>query len=170
MEQLCLLDDSGVPEKGLIRRKHHRTVCPLDSPDKPGERCGRQVHSPKGICNMHLYRRKQGISDTAARWSHVIHKECSYNTAHDRCAALWGPARKHPCAGCGSDAEHWAYDGTDPVELCGLQQGYSRVFSRYPEFYMPLCRHCHGPRDTTWRKDLKDQFSEFQKWRLDQAG
>jgi hypothetical protein len=127
------------------------------------------VRSAKGICNMHIHRRKRGLADGSPKWSHVIHKECSYNTAHDRCSALWGPARNHPCVGCGSVAEHWAYDGTDPIELCGLQKGYSRVFSRYPEFYMPLCRDCHGPRDTTWRRELKDQFTEFLAWKKAQV-
>lgn len=169
MEQLSLLTDTGELLPSLVKRRHVRKVCALESPDCPGQQCGRPV-TGSGMCAFHAYRRKHGLSDGSPKYSHAIHKACSYNTAHDRCAALWGPARNHPCAGCGGAAEHWAYDGTDPVELCGTQKGYSRVFSRYPEFYMPLCRKCHGPRDTTWRRELKDQFSEFLVWKKLQTG
>jgi hypothetical protein len=95
---------------------------------------------------------------------------CNYSTAHNRCTRLWGSARLHPCIECGNPAEQWSYDGTDPDELCGFQKGYMRLYSRHPEFYMPLCRACHSPRDAHWRKQLREQFSEFLEWKKLQAG
>jgi hypothetical protein len=83
---------------------------------------------------------------------------------------LWGSARLYPCIECGKAAEQWAYDGTDPEELSGLQKGYVRVYSRYPEFYMPMCRRCHTKRDEDWRKELKAQFSEFMQWKKLKTG
>lgn len=81
-----------------------------------------------------------------------IHREVGYGAAHSRVKRLWGPANVHLCVQCGSQAGEWAYDGTDPMELCTSRRNIlglpSEVaYSRYPEFYMPMCRGCHVKMD-----------------------
>lgn len=47
-------------------------------------------------------------------------------------------------------AAHWAYDGTDPTYLMGSHNNKQRThlrYSRYPEFYMPMCAKCHRALD-----------------------
>jgi hypothetical protein len=95
-----------------------------------------------------------------------VMKLCTYRAAHRRCRNLWGSPSQYDCAGCGGNAREWAYDGTDPIELCGSDEwGPGRVYSRFPEFYMPLCRTCHKERDKVWRRKLQAQFSEFLQWK-----
>lgn len=71
-----------------------------------------------------------------------------FHSAHERCKRLWGKAALHPCITCGGPANEWAYDGTDDSELYSPNQhGYWNLYSRFPEFYMPMCRKCHARRD-----------------------
>lgn len=100
----------------------------------------------------------------------------TYHAAHKRLAALWGSARLHPCVKCLKDAQDWAYDGTDPDELCTG----GRRWSRYPEFYMPMCKSCHkmldneagGRRQPCWcgatphAKNLCARHYEKRKYNL----
>lgn len=68
--------------------------------------------------------------------------------------------------GCENAAHDWAYDGMDPSELCGPgKSGTMLVYSQYPEFYMPLCKRCHRPRDKAWRARMKDEYAEFCEWK-----
>lgn len=135
------------------------------------EGCGRPSYQD-AICAMHFYRREHGIPLDApvlgrGKFARSVNTPCSYNAAHSRCTRVWGSASAYPCVECGLQAEHWAYDGTDPEEITGHQRGatYVLIYSRYPEFYMPLCRKCHGPHDTSWRRELARQFAEFREWK-----
>lgn len=78
----------------------------------------------------------------------------SYDGAHCRVKAAFGPARNQSCIKCGNPARHWAYDGTDPEERFELQpwgngSGNTKevAYSHYPEFYMPMCVSCHTSMD-----------------------
>lgn len=70
------------------------------------------------------------------------------HSAHTRLHRLWGKASQYACVECGEPAREWAYDGTDPSQLYGLSDHGSWVlYSRFPEFYMPMCFPCHRRRD-----------------------
>lgn len=68
---------------------------------------------------------------------------CNYDSAHRRCREMWGRASQYSCIRCGAQALDWAYDGSDSTQL-----GSGKFHSRFPEFYMPLCRSCHQRLDT----------------------
>jgi hypothetical protein len=76
----------------------------------------------------------------------------SYGDAHDNCRVLWGKANLYLCIECGGEARHWAYDGTDPTDRSHKLNGGMR-WSRWPEFYMPMCPRCHVRHDVRARKD-----------------
>lgn len=65
---------------------------------------------------------------------------------------------KYMCIQCDNPAKDWAYDGTDPTQLYGLRTGGGKSFySRFPEFYMPMCRKCHTQRDgANTRRELEE--------------
>jgi hypothetical protein len=75
----------------------------------------------------------------------TVWDEVTYHGAHLRCGALWGTAKHHPCVVCGKPAADWAYDGTDPTERYDDARDYFNQvrtilpYSRFPEFYMPMC-------------------------------
>lgn len=75
----------------------------------------------------------------------------SYNWTRRKLREARGPASEQQC-GCGSPADHWAYDHTDPRELVGdtgrgITATYSLDFTRY----VPRCCSCHA-RDNAGRK------------------
>ncbi|AGC34057.1 hypothetical protein Nacho_0068 [Mycobacterium phage Nacho] len=83
----------------------------------------------------------------------VTDPHCTYEMAHQRCRRLWGRAATHLCAMCSlRRATDWAYDGTDPTALSRPGWYGPLWFSRYPEFYMPLCRSCHVRFDIETRQ------------------
>lgn len=130
----------------------------------------------RGLCNKHYARywaagtldehalppiprklRREGASNFEVRphewlemretlWDTTI----KLSTAHYRVKRLWGKAAEYPCIECGQPAQEWAYDGTDPTQVYG-QGRHSRntwmFYSRFPEFYMPMCLSCHRSRD-----------------------
>lgn len=122
-------------------------VCEFDE-------CGRR-HYSKGLCYAHYQQQKRGAE---LHPTSNIHTAITYVTAHMRCRRLWGPANQFLCIKCSRQADEWAYDFTDPTELRGTVQ-YSGMtttemaWSRFPEFYMPLCFSCHRQLDT--RRDLR---------------
>lgn len=75
----------------------------------------------------------------------------SYRTTHARMDQLLGHARLNECVDCGQAAKEWAYDGTDPTEIDGeVSVGgsvYGVKWSRFPEFYKPMCYPCHRKMD-----------------------
>lgn len=106
--------------------------------------------SAKGLCPRHYmrnYKRKRYNRTPRSLWSTTIHPK----TAHWRCQKLWGSASQHSCVDCGGRAQEWAYDGTDSTAIyrrvIDTGRGYWALFSRFPEFYMPLCLSCHRGRD-----------------------
>lgn len=72
-----------------------------------------------------------------------------YEVAHHRVYALFGKASDHACIHCGRQAAHWAYDHMDPTALRRQSSRlvFAGLYSRFPEFYMPLCASCHHSYD-----------------------
>lgn len=139
-----------------------------------GEPCGVSVHA-HGMCNKH-YRRWMKHGDVTRGDVPTL----TYSGAHMRMYDLWGSASQYTCVFCREPAGHWAYDGTDPSELVGAKVGGSRTsdlcYSRFPEFYMPLCVSCHtgmdrgrgGVHRTTegWRARIRYRGRWFERGRL----
>jgi hypothetical protein len=72
---------------------------------------------------------------------------------------------------CGKPAADWAYDGTDPTErYYDARDYFNQVrtilpYSRFPEFYIPMCKACHKQRDM---QELDDDLESFRDWRKSQ--
>lgn len=120
----------------------------------------------KGYCAAHLRQLRMHGRMVPIR---TIFDQCTYAGAHHRCRALWGRVQQYPCIECGEAAEEWAYDGSDPSQLYDTKQDWqlrSNVpYSRFPEFYMPMCKQCHKKSDM---KQLQTELQEFREWRKSQ--
>lgn len=162
----------GYCEAHLYRYKRG---LPLDEPflvkKRQPEKCVAAGCEKKptslGYCATHnaQYRKHGTVKPIRTVWDEV-----TYHGAHQRCGALWGAAKHHPCVVCGKPAADWAYDGTDPTELYDAQDYFNQVrtilpYSRFPEFYMPMCKTCHKQRDM---QELDDELGAFREWRKSQ--
>lgn len=122
--------------------------------------CERQVKYAKtGWCQTHYHRwwrtgkvngkkQERGASGKdAVSWKG---DDVCYRTVHTRLARTRGVARKFLCS-CGSTADHWSYDGSDPCEKQEtiVNTWGTRVvqFSTDLNCYQPLCLSCHVSRD-----------------------
>jgi hypothetical protein len=101
-------------------------------------------HFALGLCSGHYGRMRKGV-DLTKPFRGSYQYVPTPGTAHERIRTLWGSAGKFLCIKCENLACDWAYDGTDDEEL--YVDGYR--YSRWPEFYMPMCRKCHLGRDRT---------------------
>lgn len=117
-----------------------------------------------GMCSRHyeqMRRLKKGLPvGIKSTWSVDIKP----GAAHNRCRMLWGKADQYPCIECRKQAKDWAYDGTDPTQLYAQgSDGTWTWLSRFPEFYMPMCRKCHRVRDggNTRRELHKYRLASF---------
>ncbi|AYQ99828.1 HNH endonuclease [Mycobacterium phage Manda] len=128
--------------------------------------CDKYLYA-KGLCRMHNQRARAG------RPMHDISRldtrnHCSFQSAHLRVRVLWGSASRYSCVACGGPAREWAYDGTDPSQLYGdTNQGRRDThsyYSRFPEFYMPMCVKCHRSRDNTL---AKLELREYRQWKTE---
>jgi hypothetical protein len=126
--------------------------------------CGRPAKTA-GLCPGHYTQLWRG-HDLAPLRLPSIHDEVAYEAAHFRPRALWGSASKYSCVDCGECAQDWAYDGTDPDQLLGgsAREGRASImfYSRYPEFYMPMCRKCHSRRDGAAQQR---ELYEYRMWK-----
>lgn len=114
----------------------------------------------KGYCSAH--NRQLRVHGQMVPIRTILDK-CSYIGAHHRCRALWGSAQQYPCVKCGEPAEDWAYDGMDPKELHDSRVEWVVTYSIFPEFYMPMCKPCHKPRDVERRQAEYELFREWHK-------
>jgi hypothetical protein len=159
----------GYCEAHLYR---HERGLPLDEPFKVLKKQPKKCAAPGcdrkptslGYCGTHnaQYRKHGRVKPIRTVWDEV-----SYHGAHLRCGALWGAASRHPCVACGKPAADWAYDGTDPTERhydTGIEDAVRSIlpYSRFPEFYMPMCKGCHKQRDM---QELDDELEAFREWR-----
>ncbi len=79
-----------------------------------------------------------------------------YAGAHNRVAALRGPAKSHPCVDCGQPAQDWSYDRQDPDELIAVNDyGRGCAYSLDPSHYFARCKPCHAAFDSPTRKALE---------------
>ena len=109
-------------------------------------------YAATGWCQKHYHRhwRTGSIDDPKPRltdwWTPV-----TYRSVHARIERIFGKARQYVCIACGLTADEWSYDGTDPtsihVELKDGDRYYPVDYSRFPEFYAPLCHGCHRLMD-----------------------
>jgi hypothetical protein len=127
--------------------------------------CTRQAKS-KGYCGAHLRQQRVHGRMDAIR-EQTVWDACTYSAVHHRCRQLWGRVQQYPCIDCGESAEEWAYDGKDPSELYVERTDWGQrksivPYSRFPEFYMPMCKVCHKRRDM---RELHEAYAEFRAWR-----
>ena len=77
----------------------------------------------------------------------------TYGGAHMRVRRKRGPARDHPCVGCGQNATNWSYNhGEAMYEQEQAMKGSDGNVSvlRYhpnPSYYSPRCYQCHRQYD-----------------------
>jgi hypothetical protein len=153
-----------------------RKTCTITGCHKPLKSSQGMLRS-KSLCAMHFsrsWRIKKGLTSVAmdAPYQWEISRAVTYLAAHVRVRREWGPATLYACAKCGAPASDWAYDGTDETQLLGIgsDRSIKRLswYSRYPEFYMPLCRKCHGQRDGRTAADelnnYRKQLSKQNNW------
>ncbi|WP_197517043.1 LuxR C-terminal-related transcriptional regulator [Mycobacterium sp. E2699] len=149
------LKDTGAVTPSFQPRMKQPKFCNFDG-------CTGKAKS-KGYCEAHLRQLRVHGHMVPIR---TIFDECTYTGAHHRCRALWGRVHKYPCVWCGDLAEEWAYDGTDQSELYDTKQDWQLrsivPYSRFPEFYMPMCKRCHKKLDM---ERLQAELRQFREWR-----
>jgi hypothetical protein len=98
----------------------------------------------QGLCSMHAGRmNRTGTTDAP-----VLVRSVTYGAVHQRLLSEHGRAAGHDCADCGSPAEEWSYDGTDPDELTGeASKGITVQYSTDLSKYQARCRGCHRRLD-----------------------
>lgn len=151
----CLDCTRSYARKGHARRNG---LCPTPdctSPRRPGG----------DLCVVCERRVGDGTPLNAPRRGD-IHYLIGISYAHVRVRELWGKANQYSCIECGNQAAQWAYDGTDPTQLLGPPRGNAHIYvgwySRYPEFYMPMCVGCHRRRDAAERSRELYEFRWFK--------
>jgi hypothetical protein len=116
-------------------------------------------YSATGWCQTHYHRYWRTGSTADPVVGDEIEVSTTYRSCHMRNISKWGPASLYPCVECGEQAREYAYDGTDPDELRGLTEvngvDYPISWSRWPEFYMPMCFSCHRRKDARSRSDRR---------------
>jgi hypothetical protein len=121
-----------------------RGFCIVDS-------CKTRSAPGRKMCHFHRNRMNRGVSFDIPRRKYEIGKAVSYTVAHKRVKSHFGSAKQYPCVNCGGISRDWAYDGTDPTQILGTNHSSLRKrmswYSRYPEYYMPMCQPCHNIRD-----------------------
>lgn len=126
--------------------------------------CEKPTHA-NSYCKGHSYQWSKHGYTWPIKPRGIFHR-CSYSAAHSRVRSIWGSASKYSCVRCGEAAIDWAYDGTDEHELEVDTSTGGVMYSRYPEFYMPMCRRCHKNFDMERLAALKQ---EFFKWRTQKS-
>ena len=124
----------------------------------------------RGYCKLH-YSKALASGDVRSTHSFDLEDICSYRSAHRRVHSAFGPARLYPCVKCGNASHDWAYDGMDATQLLGKGTGSAMSwYSRYPEFYMPLCRPCHraldGNTQATELNEYRRAMAQQNGWQV----
>ena len=120
------------------------------------------------LCKRHRARQLRGVElDIPAKGSfeYQANHPIGQASAHIRVAKLWGSATNHPCIECGDAAHEWAYDGTDPTQMYAKTRVDAETwifYSRWPEFYMPMCRKCHRTLD---KGRAAQELRDYRLWR-----
>lgn len=145
-----------VPEFEARMKQRHKCTFPG---------CTQRACS-EGYCAAHIRQQRPHGRMVAIR-ERTVWDACTYSAAHHRCRQIWGPVQQYPCLDCGKPAEEWAYDGNDPTELYVEKTDWEKrksivPYSRFPEFYMPMCKACHKRRDM---RELYEAYAQFGEWR-----
>lgn len=94
-------------------------------------------------------------------------EKVSYSQAHLRLKKDRGPAARHLCVTCGSQAREWAYKGGCPNELFDLGKHYSTDQSRYE----PMCVPCHRRHDRALADGRSPDFCPHgHEWSVENTG
>lgn len=146
----------------------------------PGKR-GKLGNYCRECCNAYkaANRKPRGTKRTPALV--IIHRSprtprvtsTTYRAVHKQVQRHRGPASAHPCPRCGEQAQHWAYDHTDPNPLTTTLKGGTDVeYSTDLTRYLPMCHSCHAKFDARCGKaraiirfaaDLGLQLTEWQR-------
>ena len=134
-------------------RKRDRGPCEVLDCDRPARYCTQGL----SVCGMHNARiyRSQNLSDPARGTADHVP---GASWAHQLVEKQWGRAVTHQCINCERQARDWAYDGTDPSEI--LEGKW--LYSRWPEFYMPMCRSCHKKLDGAKQGEELREYRELK--------
>lgn len=106
--------------------------------------CGTVIARRQGELNKAV---RHGVDSSCG--DDTIHRRIAaptYSAVHARLAADLGPAKCRECVDCGSGAEHWSYDHTDPNELASESGPFSIDLGRYK----PRCVPCHKAFDLSY--------------------
>jgi hypothetical protein len=112
------------------------------------EGCEKSTTGAHRVCSMHIARTsRHGSPDTVVKMGRrTLHP--SYRLTHRWITEDKGRACQRICLHCAGEAEHWAYDHSDPNALVSPE---GREYSTDPARYIPLCRGCHGLFDAAYR-------------------
>lgn len=106
-------------------------------------------HCGSGLCNPHWQRQRRTGHAGPPEVRGPDHTP-GYAAAHHRVWGARGPAREHHCIECGTEAQDWAYDHTDPAELTSPS---GSAYSLDPAHYRPMCRADHARFDNEHRSE-----------------
>lgn len=114
----------------VIERTQGRWLCRCD--------CGSTSVVRSGDLN------RGTVSTCGDRSIHIRRDDVGYSAAHERVRSDRGLVQTHNCVDCGTKAQHWSYNHTDPDELHadGLS-AHPVAYSVRPEHYSPRCIKCH---------------------------
>lgn len=127
---------SGDPRADVPKRAWGQQNCSVSGCDEP--------HDAKGFCNKHWQRNHKHGDPSHVEKPGWRGEEVGYTAMHERIYRMRGPATEHPCWRCGTQADEWAYDHSDPRER--VEQGKG-PYSTDPTRYMALCLPCHRKLD-----------------------
>jgi hypothetical protein len=153
---------NGRPVNAPIIKRRIRTVWKYDADAVClFESCSRPPNW-RGYCLAHRGQIRRGGALAPIR-TRTIQDKCGYGAAHLRCTKLWGSASDSQCVECGGRAAEWAYDHTDPTELHeDTETGFGVLsYSRFPEFYAPMCKKCHKKLDVRRMHIERSKYREF---------
>jgi hypothetical protein len=123
-------------------QRPQRGICTVDG-------CEALDDGPHGLCAKHITRyRRHGdplafrpnpmpTGPAVATWTGDL---ATYPALHQRVKKNRGVPSLHICVDCGTQAQHWSYDHTDPEEL--FEEGYG-AYSLDIYRYEPRCVRCH---------------------------
>ncbi len=103
-----------------------------------------EPHVAKGFCNKHWLRQRNHGDPHHVEQAGWRGDDVGYTALHQRIYHRLGPASEHICHRCGTPADDWAYDHSDPNERVELEKG---PYSTDLAHYMPLCHSCHMKLD-----------------------
>jgi hypothetical protein len=145
-----------------VRWRSHGDPTIVKPPGKPRAKCRicGQPANARELCNAHYLRWLRGVDPNAPlsgpgspNWHD--RETVTYDAVHERLRRFRGPAKAHACIECGTPAEQWAYQHTDPVPLVSaIEPSVGCEYSDDLSAYAPMCRPCHTALDREWREQI----------------